>query len=292
MAEWQAGGPVASLAYDPDQARLLVGMTRRGGRCITYDLAAFLVSARRARAAGRGADHRDRPGGRERDRRAAGPARPPLPRPGRDRGDGEGHRGGAGAQRAGGGRRRLRAGHHRRRRPAARSWWPPTSTATCWWSWTRPRCCPIEDINGEPRVESLPSPADRPARGARPAVTTLQVWVPVGPLPADNEHPAVAGRHHRLRRARPGDRHGAAAGHAVADRLAVGGQHHLHRRLRRVEPASRRCGPCSRSATAARQSAGFAAFDTTLLPRPAAGHGASTCPTTTRTRTTPACWYR
>ena len=41
---------------------------------------------------------RDRPGGRERDRRAAGPARPPVPRPGRDRGDGEGHRRGAGPQ--------------------------------------------------------------------------------------------------------------------------------------------------------------------------------------------------
>ena len=51
VAEWQAGGPVASLAYDPDQARLLVGMSD-SGTVVTYDLDAFLSVQRRARPAG------------------------------------------------------------------------------------------------------------------------------------------------------------------------------------------------------------------------------------------------
>ena len=51
---------------------------------------------------------------------------------------------------------------------------------------------PDDDINGDPRVESLPSPPVGPIE-VRGRGDDAQVWVPVGPLPADNEHPAVRG---------------------------------------------------------------------------------------------------
>ena len=51
---------------------------------------------------------------------------------------------------------------------------------------------PDDDINGDPRVESLPSPAVGPIE-VRGRGDDAQVWVPVGPLPADDEHPAVRG---------------------------------------------------------------------------------------------------
>ena len=131
VADWQAGGPVASLAYDPDQARLLVGMSD-SGTVITYELAAFL-SVRGERgppAAGltietglaavseidvppdqpallfRGPDGSWRP---RRPPAWSWPAVSWWP---------------AGSATCRG---------PPATRPAARSWWPPTSTATCWW---------------------------------------------------------------------------------------------------------------------------------------------------------------
>ena len=51
---------------------------------------------------------------------------------------------------------------------------------------------PAESLAGGPRTEELPSAPVGPVE-VRGQGDDLQVWVPVGPLPADNEHPGVAG---------------------------------------------------------------------------------------------------
>ena len=236
VAEWQAGGPVASLAYDPDQARLLVGMSD-SGTVITYDLAAFLsvrgergppVAGLTIETGLAGVSEIDvpldqpallfrGPDGIVETEKATGVelARSELVA------GGVGYVPGTTGD--------APSGPFVVATDLERNVLVVMDAATL---------LPDEDINGDPRVESLPSPPVGPIE-VRGRGDDAQVWVPVGPLPADNEHPAVLGgitvfdervKRSTLRRCRA----------PVADRLAVGGQHHLHRRLRRIEPAA--CG--------------------------------------------------
>ena len=190
VAEWQAGGPVASLAYDPDQARLLVGMSD-SGTVITYDLAAFL-SVRGERgppAAGltietglAGVNEIDvpldqpallfrGPDGIVETEKATGVelARSELVA------GGVGYVPGTTGD--------APSGPFVVATDLERNVLVVMDAATL---------LPDEDINGDPRVESLPSPAVGPIE-VRGRGDDAQVWVPVGPLPADNEHPAVRG---------------------------------------------------------------------------------------------------
>ena len=287
VAEWQAAGAVASLAYDPDQARLLVGMSD-SGTVITYDLDAFLsvrgergppVAGLTIETGLAGVSEIDvpldqpallfrGPDGIVETERATGVelARSELVAGGV--GDVPGTTGDA------------PSGPFVVATDLERNVVVVMDAATL---------LPDDDINGDPRVESLPSPAvgpievrgrgdDAQGLGARRAAPRRQ-RAPGGPR-----------RHHRLRRARPGDRHGAAARHAVADRLAVGGQHHLHRRLRRIEPAA---GGVDRPADRQRwhPERRLRGLRHDPAQRATAGHGLRRR-TTTRTRTTRVCWCR
>ncbi len=261
VAEWQAGGPVASLAYDPDQARLLVGMSD-SGTVITYDLAAFL-SVRGERgppAAGltietglAGVSEIDvpldqpallfrGPDGIVETEKATGVelARSELVA------GGVGYVPGTTGD--------APSGPFVVATDLERNVLVVMDAATL---------LPDDDINGDPRVESLPSPAVGPIE-VRGRGDDAQVWVPVGPLPADNEHPAVRGgitvfdeRVQEIDTAPLPGTPSLIGWQPVANIIYIAGFDESSQ-----QPAVWTVQPIGNGGT---QSVGFAAFDTTLL---------------------------
>ena len=149
---------------------------------------------------------------------------------------------------------------------------------------------PDDDINGDPRVESLPSPAVGPIE-VRGRGDDAQVWVPVGPLPAGNEHPAVRGgitvfdeRVQEIDTAPLPGTPSLIGWQPVANIIYIAGFDESSQ-----QPAVWTVQPIGNGGT---QSVGFAAFDTTARSAGSRWPWPSTCRTTTRTRTTRACWCR
>jgi predicted membrane-bound dolichyl-phosphate-mannose-protein mannosyltransferase len=190
VAEWQLGQPIASLAYDEDNLRLLVGLTDTG-TVHTYDLAAFLTARGERGPPAEGITI---------ETGLAGVAEIDVP-PDQVSLLFRGPDGIVETERATGvevARSELVAG--------GVGYVPGTEGDTP----TGPFVVatdlernvlvvldaatlqPDEDVNGEPRTETLPSTAAGPIE-VRGRGDDAQVWVPVGPLPADNEHPAVQG---------------------------------------------------------------------------------------------------
>ena len=190
VAEWQVGGPIASLAYDPEQARLLVGLSD-SGTVLTYDLTAFLsVRGERGPPAAGLTIETGLAGVNEIDVPADQPAllfRGPDGIVETERATGvelarsELVAGGVGY--VPGTTGDSPSGPFVVATDLDRNVLVVMDAATL---------LPDDDINGEPRVEALPAPAAGPLE-VRGRGDDAQVWVPVGALAADNEHPAVRG---------------------------------------------------------------------------------------------------
>jgi predicted membrane-bound dolichyl-phosphate-mannose-protein mannosyltransferase len=190
VAEWDVGDPVASLAYDPQHLRLLVGLSD-SGTVRTYDLAAFLsVRGERGPPAEGLTIETALAGVTEIDVPLDQPAllfRGPDGIVETERATGvelarsELVAGGVGY--VPGTTGDSPSGPFVVATDLQRNVLVVLEAATL---------LPDEDINGEPRAEGLPAPAAGPIE-VRGRGDDAQVWVPVGPLPADNEHPAVSG---------------------------------------------------------------------------------------------------
>ena len=261
VADWQAGGPVASLAYDPDQARLLVGMSD-SGTVISYDLAAFLsVRGERGPPAAGLTIETGLAGVSEID---VPPDQPALLFRGPD--------GIVETEKATGvelARSEVVAGGVGYV-PGTTGDAPsgPFVVATdldrnVLVVMDAATLLPDKDINGNPRVETLPSPPVGPIE-VRGRGDDAQVWVPVGPLPADNEHPAVLGgitvfdeRVNEIDTAPLPGTPSLIGWQSVANIIYIAGFDESSQ-----QPAVWTVQPIGNGGS---QSAGFAAFDTTLL---------------------------
>jgi predicted membrane-bound dolichyl-phosphate-mannose-protein mannosyltransferase len=123
---------------------------------------------------------------------------------------------------------------------------------------------PVKKANQGDRSETLPSPPIGPVQ-VRGQGDDTQVWVPVGPLPADDEHPAVDGgitvfdqRVNLIDTAPLPGRPTLIGWNSVANIIYIAGEDSSERK-----PAVWTVQPIGNGGS---QSAGFAAFDTTLLP--------------------------
>jgi predicted membrane-bound dolichyl-phosphate-mannose-protein mannosyltransferase len=128
---------------------------------------------------------------------------------------------------------------------------------------------PSDSVSGDGRIEDLASPPIGPLE-VRGQGDDLQVWVPVGPLPADNEHPAVAGGitvfDERVKEIDTAPLPGTPqliGWQSVANIIYIAGSD-----TSSGQPAVWTVQPIGNGGT---QSAGFAVFDTTLLPGSALG---------------------
>ncbi|HEX6475307.1 MAG TPA: phospholipid carrier-dependent glycosyltransferase, partial [Candidatus Limnocylindria bacterium] len=261
VAEWQAGQPIASLAYDADNQRLLVGLAATG-TVHTYDLAAFLsVRGERGPPAEGITIETGLAGVLEID---VPPDQVSLLFRGPD--------GIVETERATGvelARSEVVAG--------GVGYVPgvegdtPTGPFVVATDLERnvlvvldaATLQPDEDINGEPRAEPLPSTAAGPIE-VRGRGDDAQVWVPIGPLPADNEHPAVEGgitvfdeRVKEIDTAPLPGRPSLIGWQSVANIMYIAGFDESDQ-----QPAVWTVQPIGNGGS---QSAGFAAFDTTLL---------------------------
>ncbi|MEP6470054.1 MAG: phospholipid carrier-dependent glycosyltransferase [Chloroflexota bacterium] len=263
VAEWQANGEVASLAYDLDNQRLLVGLAGSGS-VSTYATAAFLGSTgtRDPPAAGpaietglAGVDQIDVPEGQSallfrgpdgivETERATGAevARSNL------------RAGGVGYVPASGGGDSPKG---------------PFVVATDQSKGVlvvldAGSLLPSKSANGKGRTEDLPSAPVGPLE-VRGQGDDLQVWVPVGTLPADDEHPALAGgitvfdeQVNVIDTAPLPGTPQLIGWQSVANIIYIAGFD-----TSSGQPAVWTVQPIGNGGT---QSAGFAAFDTTLLP--------------------------
>jgi Gpi18-like mannosyltransferase/predicted membrane-bound dolichyl-phosphate-mannose-protein mannosyltransferase len=262
VAEWQADGEVGSLAYDADNQRLLVGLAGSGS-VSSYATAAFLGST--------------------------GPRDPPAPGAAIETGlagvdqidvpEGQPatlYRGPDGiveTERATDvevARSELRAGGVGYV-PASSGDSPSGPFVVA----TDPAkgvlvvldagsLLPSDSVDGDGRTEDLPSAPIGPLE-VRGQGDDLQVWVPVGPLKADNEHPAVAGGitvfDERIKVIDTAPLPGSPqliGWQSVADIIYIAGDD-----TSSGQPAVWTVQPIGNGGS---QSAGFAAFDTTLLP--------------------------
>jgi predicted membrane-bound dolichyl-phosphate-mannose-protein mannosyltransferase len=123
---------------------------------------------------------------------------------------------------------------------------------------------PVESLAGGPRTEELPSAPIGPVE-VRGQGDDLEVWVPVGPLPADDEHPGVAGGitvfDERVQTIDSAPLPGSPTligWQSVANIMYIAGED-----TSTGEPAVWTVQPIGNGGS---QSAGFAAFDTTPLP--------------------------
>jgi predicted membrane-bound dolichyl-phosphate-mannose-protein mannosyltransferase len=263
VARWDAPSPIASLAFDPDNARLLVGLAE-DGTVHTYDTTAFL---------GTTGTRDPPPEGATIDTGLAGVLQIDIPS-GQPNTLFRGPNGIVAVERGTGvelARTDLVAG--------GIGYVPGTTTndvtsgpfvvatdmANGRLAVLDPASLlPVKKPNQGNRSESLPSAPIGPVQ-VRGQGDDLQVWVPVGPLPADHEHPAVQGgvtvfdQHVNLIDTAPLPGRPELIGwNSVANIIYIAGEDSSSR-----GPAVWTVQPIGNGGA---QSAGFAAFDTTLLP--------------------------
>jgi 4-amino-4-deoxy-L-arabinose transferase-like glycosyltransferase len=261
VASWETAAPVGSLAYDEDRERLLVGFSDSGD-VATYPLTAFLAAnGERAPPPGgapiltglAAVNQIDIPSGQAiilfrgpdgivsvEPATGAVLARSDL------RAGGVGYMPGAGGDES--------------TSPSVVATDPARGVLAVLDASTLQ---PAKDASGEDRLEPLPAPPVGPLQirgGGDP-----QVWVPVGALPADNEHPAVEGGitvfDGRIQLIDTAPLPGAprlVGWQFVANIIYIAGFDSSSQ-----GPAVWTVQPIGNGGT---QSVGFAAFDTTLLP--------------------------
>jgi 4-amino-4-deoxy-L-arabinose transferase-like glycosyltransferase len=263
LARWQAPGDIATLAFDPDNHRLLAGMTS-SGTVQTYDLGAFLSST----------GTRDPPfAGQVIETGLSGVLQIDLPS-GQANALFRGPDGIVATERATGvevARTDLVAGgvgYVPGTTQNETDYGPfvvATNLETGRLAVLDPASLlPVKTANGKARTEQLPSDPIGPIQ-VRGQGDDLQVWVPVGQLKQDNEHPVVEGgitvfdeKLNVIDTAPLPGRPSLIGWNSVANIMYIAGHD-----ASSDQPAIWTIQPIGNGGP---QSAGFAAFDTTLLP--------------------------